>query len=117
MPIMECLKKMKFSDAEAMMILADVGDGKASEVVQQHLALLEQEHADIQSQIEAQTPKPEQAEPVQAPDEYPQAIIPADDGPMTVADARAAADAAIVQASELSKGMATAAECAMSAGQ
>lgn len=106
MPIMECLGKMGFSKEETKAILEDIGDGKASEIVREHIAALEAERADIVKQAtlakpaEAAKPKGPDISPMRAEqerqilDQFPDLQVPDATGePVSVSELLQRADA------------------------
>lgn len=107
MPIMECLNKMGFSRDEAQVILEDIGDGKAHEVVRQHIKLLEDERASIMKQAAI----PKDMAPAVADNLSME--IPHDGEVMPARDAIARADAEIEIAKQESQGYEEAAACAL----
>lgn len=117
MPIMDCLKKMGFSRDEAQAIIDDVGDGRASDVVREHIKMLEKERDDIVKQAS----KSGDAAAVGADNEIRSVIaehggmeVPTDDGGIVSAhDAITLADAEIASAKQDEPGFEAAVSCAL----
>lgn len=118
MPIVDCLKKMGFSKEESQAIIEDVGDGKASDVVKQHIALLEQERESILAQLKPAEPAKGEKSALYSAEALlanrPDITVPVEGGGVEpAAQALAKADAEIASAKQESQGYDAAVACAL----